>query len=233
MNVDLLEKTQSIPSFLQRIKDSVQPYGFEADSTLACVSICRDELCQPFVSLLKDEWGEAFDLSGLAGLPFAGVTGLAAASHHAPLVNGRRRMILVGLAHMGLAEDGTHGEVLRPGLEKTSIACGALNLLMNEVGEAGGSRSPEPAHNDLEYGWLRKKLWHLTTQNLYDTTQRVREVIANELTSLAESTLDHNEFDYAIFTGILIHTSEGVHVVEYKSSHIVIEGKIVNATIAV
>ncbi|MBT3771397.1 MAG: hypothetical protein HOE92_07505 [Euryarchaeota archaeon] len=231
MTFDLREKTESSASFLLRIKEFIGQFGFDADSTLACISICRDELCQPFVSQLKNEWGEAFDLSGLAGLPFAGVTGLTAASHHAPVVNGKRRILLVGLAHMGLANDGTFGDVFRPGLNNTSRACGALDLLSNEVENTNLSEAPEPAHNDIEYGWVRKKLWHIATPNLYETTQKTQEIIHKELISLAESVLGNNDDDYAIFTGILLHTEDGNHVVEYKSSHIVIDNNVVNSAV--
>jgi len=57
-------------------------------------------------------WGEAFNLSSLAGMFFAGKTGLAAAMHHAPIVDGKERYVFYALPHIAVDADGKVPDLL-------------------------------------------------------------------------------------------------------------------------
>lgn len=100
--------------------------GFTHRNTLACVATCRDELSAPLHTEVEDLWGPSFGLSSLAGMLTAGRTGFMAAVGHAPVERGQRRLALYAMAHVGIDDDGTIGEVRRAGLAHPSHACGAL-----------------------------------------------------------------------------------------------------------
>lgn len=213
----------TISAFLESVAGDLKPHGFDADSTIAVVATCRDELCQPLIGSVREEWGEAFDLNGLAGLPIGGVTALTAASHHAPKVGGRRRVLLIGMPHIALGESGTWGEAIRQTGVGASRACGALDRLCGEVSQFSRGERPDDDPDDVEYGILRQRMWSSASPSLRETTeQMVREVRGN-LVDLAAKVLDEAEFDYAVYTGILTHLSDGTNMVEMFSADLNIE----------
>jgi hypothetical protein len=221
----------STEGYLQSIRQQLSPLGFNVESTLACVSTCRDELCQPFVEEVKNSWGEAFDLNGLGGIPIGGLTAVTAASHHAPEVDGKRRILFIGLAHVALGADGTIGDVERLGTLGPSRACGALVRFCEELSEVHADESPPIDSDDIEYSNLRNKLlrnisvYGDESQSLWDITLRAEEEIFSDLTRLAKEILDPTVYDYSINTGILIHMPDGSDLVEPHHSIVVLDGK--------
>lgn len=111
----------------------LQDHGFTADNTLACVGVCRDELCRPLTRRIREMWGETFDLSGLAGMPWLGRTGYASARSHAPVVRNRRRYIFLIFTQIGIGPAGEHGMSCRPGCPGLVPTCGALSLILDEI----------------------------------------------------------------------------------------------------
>lgn len=202
MNLLSFDIGLSITEFLEGVNSDLTGHGFNSDSTLAAVATCRDELCQPFVSAVKQHWGEAFDLNGLGGLPLGGKTAMTAASHHAPEVDGRRRMIIFGFAHLAIGANGEVGVVHRPGLAEIGGACGALARL---CGEKQSGDKPEFESDDVEYGHLREALWDASSPNLLETTELAAERIHQQLINQTEGVISREVFDYTIFSGVLVH----------------------------
>jgi hypothetical protein len=97
--------------------------GLDADNTLFAVCCCRDEINKTAIHELSSKWGENFDLSGLAGFPTAGITGLTAYSHHVP--DDGNLFIFYG-PHIGFDEDGRIGLIRREGMSKNTASCGSL-----------------------------------------------------------------------------------------------------------
>ena len=63
--------------------------GFSKENTIFGNSSCPDEINyndpdEAISLLMAKRWGEVFNLSGLAGLPFTGKTGWNAFSSHCP-----------------------------------------------------------------------------------------------------------------------------------------------------
>src|SRR3990172_11005189 len=112
--------------FVAKTYVELSKLGFSADNAIACVSVCRDEITQPLIALIREKWGEAFNLSSLAGMFFAGQTGLAAAMHHSPNVGGKERYVFYSLPHIAIDVDGRIGVCKRAGREGESTGCGAL-----------------------------------------------------------------------------------------------------------
>lgn len=207
------------------------PRGFDADNTIACVAVCRDELCSPFIDAVSSAWGEAFNLSSLAGVPLLGVTGFEAALSHAPRVNGRERYLLVGMTHVGTDGGDELGMVTRPGQRKATPACGALSKLLSEL-QQGAERAPEfdaLDPHDVEMSLLRRRLGHLGGENhvpnLAELTKAAADAITEELEYLVERCVRQRPADFAVATGILVHTPAGPSRVVPHTSYVDVSGQ--------
>ena len=99
----------ALPSaeYLERTRATLEPFGFDRERTLTLVSICRDELTTVFFDQIEEDWGLAFTLAGLGGIPALGTTGWRAALSHVPDGDGRGCLLVFGFPHIGIEEDGT------------------------------------------------------------------------------------------------------------------------------
>ena len=99
--------------------------GFTADNTLFAHSVCPDEVnakSEELVSLMQRQWGEAFTLGGLGGVPFAGKSGVRAYLHHVP---DSGRLVIFFAPHVGIDGRGKVGSIQRFGQTALASACGA------------------------------------------------------------------------------------------------------------
>ena len=196
-------------------------FGFSAENTIALVACCRDELTSSFVSQVEDTWGEAFSLASLAGFVFAGVTGLQAAFSHAPTFAGRDRYVLFAMPHIGLNAEGVVGKCRRPGQAHDSSACGAL---VAALGQLGQPVSTDP--DDIEMGQIYQRLAEVPPQDLISLTKLTHELILADLERLVGKTINSAETDYAILTGIQIHTDVGQpHLIWPQTVRAVVNGQ--------
>ena len=109
----------------EAIAKVLQSRGFTADNSLFAHSVCPDEVnakSEELVSLLIRQWGEAFTLGGLGGVPFAGKTGVRAYLHHVP---DRGRLVIFFAPHVGIDSRGKVGGLQRFGQTSFAVACGA------------------------------------------------------------------------------------------------------------
>ena len=203
--------------------------GFTKNNTIACVALCRDEITRPLFADVERVWGPAFSFAGLAGMVTAGRTGLAAAIHHAPINDGRRRFVIYAMAHIGIDAEGTIGWVNRPGIAKPSSACGALVAFRSEL--QGGALVVEFDRYDTEQSLLKHRLLPLigygNVPDLVDLTKLTVTAIEDDLQeivlSLAEEWSEAEQAmpaDAAMFSGIQIHGPDGVNFVWPLSAHI-------------
>lgn len=194
--------------FVSDTRELLAPHGFDADNTIACLGACRDELARPLASLVVRAWGEAFNFSSLAGLLTLGRTGFAAARGHAPRAGGRERFVFITTPHIGVDAGGTVGRVQRPGQEQPTAACGALVALAEEL-SAGGLRT-ELDVDDVEQSLLRRRLEPLLKEpapGIAEITRVARRAILEDLERLIAAA-DMSDVDYAVFSGVQIHTPE-------------------------
>lgn len=108
--------------------------GYVEANTCFGASICSDEINRGsnteycLFTALKEEYGHegAFELGGLAGIPFVGRSGLGAYAHHVPDKDTQagKLLILYG-PHVGISETGDVGKIRRVGRAKLSGSCGA------------------------------------------------------------------------------------------------------------
>jgi hypothetical protein len=110
-----------------RVAAALRDRGFTSTNTLFGSSLCSDEINDTAESLVGDLQNKlgvegVFNLGGLGGLPFVGISGMGAFTSHAP-VNGK--IFIVFGPHVGISADGTVGKIERVGKKSPSGACGA------------------------------------------------------------------------------------------------------------
>lgn len=110
-----------------RVAASLRERGYTPTNTLFGSSLCSDEINDTAESLVGDFINKlgvegVFNLGGLGGLPFVGISGMGAFTSHAP-VDGK--IFIVFGPHVGVANDGTVGKIERVGKSSVSGACGA------------------------------------------------------------------------------------------------------------
>jgi len=128
----------------QMAYEKLTSLGFTEENTVFSFSSCPDELNhdsnkEDITNRMKQRWGEAFPMGGLAGIPFTGKTGWGAFSHHIPE---QGNILAMYGPHVGLTETGRVGSVHRPGMEKPTTACGASIGAYGALGGEKESRDP-------------------------------------------------------------------------------------------
>lgn len=204
----------------------IQQHGFTPANTLACVGVCRDELCRSLFDQVEEMWREAFDVSSLAGILTLGRTGFAAAQAHAPLVQGRCRYVFFLFSHIGISAAGDLGVATRPGREQPSAACGALAALLEKPASdsAGGGID----WLDPEQSYLRSRMKRLRdlsdTPDILQLTQAAHRATVEDLEILMREAVDRSREDYAVVAGIQIHGPDGLSLTWPGASYVVVQG---------
>jgi hypothetical protein len=207
--------------FVSGTQNLLAPFGVIRGTALPLIATCRDELAFGLTAELQRAWGGAFNMAGLAGLPTLGRTGVIAARGHAPLIEGRRTFVLIGLTHVGLGANGAIGECERPGVPGITYACGALLAVGDALrsDDVHISDYPYLDPEDPEQSRLRDRIAPRVTDqvkaNLLEITTIARELI-DESTADVVNILrdDKHPADIALFTGIHIHGPRGADYVQ-------------------
>lgn len=211
--------------FVSATQNALAPHGVLRGGALPMIATCRDELAFALTAELQRAWGGAFNMAGLAGLFTLGRTGVIAARGHAPLLDGRRTFVLIGLTHIGIDESGQVGYYERPGIPGLSHTCGALFALADALhdDDAHTSESPNLDPYDAEQSRLRARIAPLVADpakaDLLELTRIARDLIDQDATAVVELLReDKIPADVAIFTGIHIHGPHGAEFVQLSRS---------------
>jgi hypothetical protein len=213
-------------SFVRWSHQAICAHGFDSENTIACVGVCRDELCRSLVWAVRDDWGEAFNFSGLGGLLTLGTSGFTAAHYHAPIVGGRERYVYIVMPHIGISNEGIYGECLRAGRHGSSAACGALTAIREELLAGGLDLSID--HRNIEYSMLKQHLAPRLSEAVPDMaslTLTMSELIFEELESLIDATVDLEKADYAVLTGVQIHRPIRGNMVWVDKKYVCVRGQ--------
>ncbi|MCP4934955.1 MAG: hypothetical protein GY927_12300 [bacterium] len=211
--------------FFAKTASTLANLGFRGENTLPIIAVCRDEICASFVSAAEQHWGNSFTLGGLAGLPFAGKTGMGAASHHAPDKYDRERFVIYAMTHIGFGPDAEIGGCVRPGMEHLNGACGALMAYTGQLKE--NNVETKVFTDDGEFGLLTHRLAKVApTDNpdLIGVTSAALKAIRQDIDGLATSVIDTEKADYAVFTGTQVHLPDGNYV-QAADSWVVMNGQ--------
>ncbi|GJP35599.1 hypothetical protein CLOM_g20097 [Closterium sp. NIES-68] len=193
--------------FIDTVAEKLREHGFNRDNSIALVSTCRDEASRFFDALIDKHFGLVFSLAGLAGVPPGGVLAVKAGTSHSPQdENGRERYVFFGFTHIGVDERGTVGKMRRGGRANVSGACGALAALTAQF--SSGKTLGEADEEDMEVHLLTKKLLAKDPEpNLVAVTKAAVEVINETLEKLIATAVDPSKADYAVVTGVQIHSN--------------------------
>ncbi|CAI5466113.1 unnamed protein product [Closterium sp. Yama58-4] len=206
-------------AFMKAVSQELSKLGFKRDNCIALVSTCRDEVCRPVVSLVDREFGLSFNIAGLGGVLNCGSTGFKAAMSHSPEfrceTDGtvKERYIFFAFPHVSIGESGEVGSLLRRGRGKPSSACGALIAIQNDI-NAGKATVADPY--DEEYVLLKKKVKSLILRrggseySLVEVTRAALAAINDDLEKLISLTVDPAAADYAVITGVQIHSGDQI-----------------------
>jgi len=212
--------------YVKKTYNALKAFGFNDDNSIASVCVCRDEISQTIRSIIKHVWGEAFNFSSLAGMFTAGKTGLKAAMHHAPRVDGKERYVFYVVPHIAINEDGKSGFCKRRGIKEDSSACGALCLFLSELHQ--GKLHIKLDEEDIEESLIKRRLLkeipYGHVPDLIELTKITRKVIQEDLEQVIEKVVDTGKSDYAVFTGIQIHAPDANYIWP-SNSYVVVNGK--------
>jgi hypothetical protein len=212
---------------LDHCTQALNALGFNRNNTIPAVGLCRDELCRSVRHAVQERWGEAFDMSSLAGVLLLGRTGFLAAHDHAPLEGGKERYLYVAMPHVGYGPSGEVGKAFRLGRPGLSSACGALVAFRREL--ESGRVDPTLNQDDLEQSLIRIRLLkHLQfghVPDLVELTRATHDVILEDLERTVASTTDPASCDYGVVTGVLLHAPNGRTWIWPGAVYAVVDGK--------
>jgi len=201
--------------FVEQTYNALSNYGFSDANTIASVGVCRDEMTRSLLDLVEESWGEVFNMSSLAGMLWLGKTGFLAAEYHSPRVDGRERYVYYAMPHIAIGSDGTMGLCYRPGRVGVSTACGALVAFQKELED--GHLNLETDRYDIEQSLLKQSLFRKITYgevpNLVTLTKFTHDIIFEDLKKMIELTVNPKKCNYAVLTGIQVHTPDHVNYV--------------------
>jgi hypothetical protein len=223
---DALAGAVALQEYLDRTQAALERHGLGAGRALLCLVTCPDELCDGARQAVRAAWGAVFDGAGLAGVPALGVAGFGAAAGHARLQEGRRRLVCMVLAHVGVGPGGRVGWCRRPGVERPSTACGALAHLASVLQSGRCPRTDDPDDPALgvlhaalrpRLGTARPDLWTLTLAALGAGPDLVERQLSLVGPSMA--------LDYAIVAGLHVHGPDGRDLVRPAGQVVVAAGQ--------
>jgi hypothetical protein len=208
-------------AFVRACAKELADFGFTRDNCIALVNTCRDEICRPLVGHIDEQFGMSFNISGLGGLINCGKTGLKAGFSHSPVFKSsgqdhpRERYVFFAFPHVSVGETGEVGSILRRGRGTPSSACGALIAIQKDSQNRAES-ADDP--DDVEYVTLKKKvLSQPLCKNregggltLVDVTMAALQQITDDLENLISKTVDVQTADYALITGVQIHSGNQI-----------------------
>jgi hypothetical protein len=214
-----------LPEYIKKTYEAVEKYGFNDPNTMGMISICRDEITDPVYAEVIATWGKTFNCCSLAGFITFGKTGLSAAKGHTPIENSIRRFVYYAMPHIAISEKGIIGEVMREGIENSTHACGALELIVNELKKGEIFLQTDP--DDIEQSIVRQKilsnLKYGKIPDLVEITKLAKSIIQIDLDKLLNS-LDSSIFYYSVFTGIEIHGPEETEWIYPSDSYVLNNG---------
>jgi len=119
--------------------------GYDDSKTLLCTSLCCDEVNRELERDFTHIYSYNFNMGGLAGFPFGGVTSFGAMAHHIP--DDGSCLVVYG-PHVGIDLDGNVGTLNRRGRDGSGSCCGSANAAYGYVKSVQAGTAPNSAPED-------------------------------------------------------------------------------------
>jgi len=181
--------------------------GFDLERTLLATSVCSDEIIRSatnFRDYLVNE--SPFQLGGLAGYPFTGITGFKAFASHIP--DDGAAIIQFG-PHIGVSKNGNVGTMLRHGQLLESTCCGALQAsltVLKKEGKPAADKNFDFQQWTIESELIKQKSLVLSgEQKLINATEVMFEVIKERIYKIIELSGVFTGKKIALIGGIIIN----------------------------
>lgn len=213
----------TLDSFFSQTGTLLDPYGFHDDNTLGIIATCRDEIASPLEHEVVKHWGRTFSCRSLGGFLLLGRSGIQTGISHAPLLNGKRRFVFFAMPHIAISAEGKVGVIYREGIDGESHACGSIAAVVSQL--ESGRIDVQMDFEDLEQSCVRQKLIsniHYGDKiDLIEATKIASSIIRKDTERHLGDVAKPIEFDYAYFTGILIHGPEDIDWIYPAHSEVV------------
>lgn len=241
-----LPGTMAADDYLARAEVVLCAHGFRGDNSIAVTNLCRDESTGILKSKIEAIFGANFNINGLGAVITCGVTGMGAGLSHAPIdpATKRERYVFFSFPHVAVDDEGNVGKIHRPGRPGESAACGALITALGafqadgvdaHAKEAGNHDAEEPEFSILKHRLGRRIVSEGIAVDKLDVasiTRVAERTITSDLEFLIERAVDTKKADYAVCTGIQIHSwpdpSTGAPAIEFvmpSKMYVVVDGK--------
>ena len=118
--------------------------GFHKNKSLVATSFCADEVNRGLERDFSKTYGATFNMGGLAGFPFGGITSFGAMASHIP--DGGSCLVVFG-PHVGVDSTGKVGTVERRGRANGGACCGsavAASGYVSQVHTGGATKYGPP-----------------------------------------------------------------------------------------
>ncbi|KAL6778576.1 LCIB1 [Auxenochlorella protothecoides x Auxenochlorella symbiontica] len=212
-----------VDDFMQRMEIALYAFGFSGDNSIAMVNLCRDEVTLTLKQKIDQVFGSSFNTNGLGGVLTCGVSGVRAGLSHAPVSkgSGKERYVFFSFPHISIDSRGRQGTISRPGRPGQSCACGALDGALADIRRTGlaaackvpGVHEPlDPEMTILKQRLARRLRYEgvgeegVQALDLVAMTQVAERTITDDLEYLISQTVDPARADYAVVTGVQIHS---------------------------
>lgn len=181
--------------------------GFDLNKTLLATSVCSDEIIRSatnFRDYLTND--SPFQLGGLAGYPFTGITGFKAFASHIP--DEGAAIIQFG-PHIGVSKNGNVGTMFRHGQLLESTCCGALQAsltVLEKNDKPSSDKELDFQQWTIESELIKRKKQVLTgDQNLINATEVMFDVIKERIFRIIEISGVFKGKKIALIGGIIIN----------------------------
>ena len=136
--------------------------GLVAESTIAGLSVCPDELNNQVTERIRKLFGQPFHLGGLGGYPFSGESGFEIFGEHIP--DGGDGMIFFG-PHLGIDADQPLGYIRRRGQQHATPSCASMIKAYEAVTGASPVKRDNDHQQETVQQLLTDKLHLITDEN--------------------------------------------------------------------
>ncbi len=192
--------------YMKQTSQDLSRWGFNDGNTLGVIATCRDEITSPLRSEVIRYWGKSFDFSSFGGFVLAGRTGVTTILEHTPTLDGIGHFVFYAMPHIAISEGGEVGSVYREGIKQMSHACGSLNAIIKELNSGYINFQIDP--DDVEQCIIRQRvisaMHYGDILDLIGITKLACVIIAEDVKRIL-TPVDPSVYNYAVFTGILIH----------------------------
>jgi hypothetical protein len=127
---EFFPKALSSSDFILSTFKAMTEYNLSPDKIMLAHSICSDDVNAIEYPEEGRQMLGPFNLGGLNGYPFTGLTGMGAFSHHVP---DEGAAMVFYAPHIGISGSGEPGKIIRVGQNEESSCCGATILALSRL----------------------------------------------------------------------------------------------------